>query len=403
MSDKNAFDVLNQIDSFDGHGDTNSLNFFLKSCDAMMKIVKETEKNKLAELIFAMKLKGKAQEVTQYHEFENWETIKDFLLEHFTDKRPPSHFLNLLMNIKQNYRESIKEYGERIQALFNKYKETCNLNHNLNEAKVLINSLQSVLVSNFRKGLHDEKVQMRIIAENTVDLDRAISVAIELELEQNDKYKTSQNFRNINVTQNRPSRNQNVMTPQSQSSCMFCHKNNHFTSQCRQLYRFENNQNNSNFNSNNNHQNFYSQQRKFSNSGIHNNRRDYFRENNSYTPNNNMSRSIPNNNSNYPRNYNNQQNYNNRSSNNHNDHRHRFSNQQNFSFENANYQKYPMQQRTFNEQNHSHQYHPNQQNSSESFIPQVQTIQAQMSTQNNPVNSTTLTSAPRENFSGNEL
>ncbi len=123
MAGKDAFDVLNQIDPFDGQGDANSLNFFLKSCDAMMKIVKDTEKANLAELIFATKLKGKAQEVTQYKEFENWEEIKDFLIEKFTDKRPPSYFLNLLTNIKQNHRESIKEYGDRIQKIFTNIKK----------------------------------------------------------------------------------------------------------------------------------------------------------------------------------------------------------------------------------------------------------------------------------------
>lgn len=55
MAGKDAFDVLSQIDSFDGHGGANSLNFFLKSCDAMMKIVKDTEKNNFTEKIGSKK------------------------------------------------------------------------------------------------------------------------------------------------------------------------------------------------------------------------------------------------------------------------------------------------------------------------------------------------------------
>ena len=103
---KDATDVLNLINSFDGQGDANSLQFFLKNCDSILKIVKVDQKELLVDLIFGTKLKGKAQEVTQYKQFQNWEELKDFLLEHFTDKTPPSHFLTQIMNIKQHFRET---------------------------------------------------------------------------------------------------------------------------------------------------------------------------------------------------------------------------------------------------------------------------------------------------------
>lgn len=428
MADKSAIDILSQIDSFDGHGDANSLNFFLKSCDAMMKIVKTTEKDRLAELIFATKLKGKAQEVTQYKEFNSWEEIKDFLLENFTDKRPPSHFLNLLMNIRQNYRETIKGYGERVQTLFNKYKETCNLNYTSNEAKVLIDNLQSILVSNFRKGLHDEKIQIRIIAENTVDLDKAISIAIELELEQNDKFKIGQNSRNINLIHSNISTNPNNYKPgPSQSSCMFCHKNNHVTSQCRQLYKFEQSQvNNSNLNSYNCDRNFSSQQRN-NNFGMQYNRRDNFRENTFQAPNSYGNRNNYGNNSNNPRNNQNRQNYISQNLNNENNLRQRFpinnqnfprqqrfSNRSNFSTEENHYNQnyYPGRQENYS-QNYSNQYnnpneqrYPNQQlnsNPNVNFNPRVQTISREILNPNNSVdNSTSLAGTPRETHSGNE-
>lgn len=94
-----------------------------------MKIVKDNEKDLLASLIFGTKLKGRAQEGTQYKEFQNWDEIKEFLTEQFTDKTPPSHFLTQIMNIKQKFRESTEDYGNKIKNLFNRYKETCHLNY----------------------------------------------------------------------------------------------------------------------------------------------------------------------------------------------------------------------------------------------------------------------------------
>lgn len=235
MAGKDAIDILNQIDSFDGHGDASSLQFFIKNCDAMMKVVKIAEKNTLADLIFATKLKGKAQEVTQFKEFENWEEIKDFLLEQFTDKRPPSHFSTQIMNIRQHFKESAKDYGERIKKLYSKFVETCNLNYSSNEAIVLIDNLKSVLVDTFRKGLTNEKIQIRVIAENTSDLDRAISVAIEIESETSDRFPN----RNINLVQQQRNRNFRSDIVQNPNECLFCNRNNHLTSQCRQLRNYE--------------------------------------------------------------------------------------------------------------------------------------------------------------------
>ena len=258
MAGKDAIEILSQIETFDGYGDSNSLQFFFKNCDAMMKVVKETEKNKLASLIFGTKLKGKAQEITQYHEFNSWDEIKEFLSEHFTDKRPPSHFLNLLMNIRQNYRESIKDYGERVNSLFNKYKETCHLNYTAAEAKVLIDNIKSIIVNNFRKGLQNEKIQIKIIAENTNDLDRAITLGIEMEMEDTDKLKNNQ--RNVNFVQSRGNQNYNGGLHNNQNIfCMFCNKNNHFTSQCRLLQNYEQNSHTfarQNFNRNSQSNNF---------------------------------------------------------------------------------------------------------------------------------------------------
>ena len=44
---KTAFDVLNFINSYDGCGDFNLLQFFIKNCNAIMETVKENEKLKI--------------------------------------------------------------------------------------------------------------------------------------------------------------------------------------------------------------------------------------------------------------------------------------------------------------------------------------------------------------------
>lgn len=240
---KDAVDVLNLINCFDGYGDSNSLQFFLKNCDAVMKIVKNTQKDQLANLIFGTKLTGKAQEVTQYKTFQDWTEIKDYLLEQFTDKRPPSHFLTQIMNIRQNFREEVKNYGDRLKLLYNKYKETCHLNYAENEAKVLIENLDSLIVDIFRKGILDEKTQIRIIAEGSQDLDKVISLAIEMELENSDKNKFT-GTRHIGFVR----QNNNKFFNQNNTFCMFCNINTHITSECRKLRRHEQQQINGNSN-----------------------------------------------------------------------------------------------------------------------------------------------------------
>lgn len=322
MAGKDAIDILSQIEPFDGYGDTNSLQYFLKNCDALMEVVKETEKTKLAKLIFGTKLKGKAQEVTQYKEFDSWDEIREYLLEQFTDKRPPSHFLTQIMNIKQNFRESVKDYGDRFRQLINKYNETCHLNYAQAQAQVLIENLESIVVNNFRKGLNNEKIQIRIIAECTSDITKAINIAVEMELEQTENFSRNVQgaHRNIGyVNQNfQNSRNSNQNSSRN-TFCLYCHKNNHVTSQCRQLLRFENNHNNSSFNQNNNRQNFNNTQRNVShrdNQTYYNNNK-FNRNTNNFNPNFNPSQNRSNFNnqrfSNNVRNFHNQQSYSNQS------------------------------------------------------------------------------------------
>lgn len=337
---KTAFDVLNFINSYDGCGDSNSLQFFLKNCDAMMAVVRENEKNMLATLIFGTKLTGKAQEVTQYKTFQNWDAIKEFLIEQFTDKRPPTHFLMQIMNIKQNYREKVKNYGDRLKYLYNKYKETCHVNYSDNEAKTLIDNLDSILVSTFRKGLLDEKIQIRVIAESSYDLDKAISIAVDMELENTEKNRYSQGINQIGFL--RQNRNYNDRNSQNNTLfCMFCDTNTHLTSECRKLKNYEQSQTNRNRGGgyqNQQYNNIGSNNRN--NSRLQSNRRGNIRENNFHTSNNYANPSFSNNNFNHNKYHYHYYQQNNPSQNlfNQNIHRQRFqSNRQCFSNQRNNY------------------------------------------------------------------
>ena len=99
------------------------------------------------------------------------------------------------------------------------YKETCHSNYSSNEAKVLIDNLDSMIINTFRKGLIDEKTQFRVIAEGTFDLDKAISLSIEIEQENSDN-KYMQNSKPIGFVK----RNGNFSGNQSWNNmfCIFC-------------------------------------------------------------------------------------------------------------------------------------------------------------------------------------
>ncbi|KAL1488173.1 hypothetical protein ABEB36_015131 [Hypothenemus hampei] len=182
----------------------------------MFEIVKPTEKDLLTRLIFGTKLEGKAQEVTLFKNFADWTELRDYLLDQFSDTQPPSYFSKQITQIRQNF-----DYGERFKSLYNKYVESYNLTYERNKAGILIENLGSSLVEYFREGLLDERVQMRVIAENTDNLQRAITVAMELE----NSSRTRQ-FQRGNYTNHG---NQYNFNTRSSQICSFCDKTGHST------------------------------------------------------------------------------------------------------------------------------------------------------------------------------
>ncbi|KAL1513729.1 hypothetical protein ABEB36_003101 [Hypothenemus hampei] len=200
----------------------------------MFDIVKPTEKDLLTRLIFGTKLEGKAQEVTLFKNFADWTELRDYLLDQFSDTQPPSYFSKQITQVKQNFRETVKDYGERFKSLYNKYVESCNLTYERNKAGILIENLGSSLVEYFREGLLDERVQMRVIAENTDNLHRAITVAMELENSSRTRQFQRGNYTNYG--------NQYNFNTRSSQICSFCDKTGHSTEECRKLKDYKKNQ-----------------------------------------------------------------------------------------------------------------------------------------------------------------
>lgn len=130
-------------------------------------------------LVLQLKLTDKAAEAVQNNEFEDWENVRDELIENITPHRNTEKSELKLSSIRQKNNEDIEMYAKRIQEAL----DTLNRSFPENEQNEVIKRENNRKArKSYENGLHDQNLRSKAIAKGSSDLKEAIDYIIEQEL-----------------------------------------------------------------------------------------------------------------------------------------------------------------------------------------------------------------------------
>jgi len=160
------------------------------------------------------RISGEPRTAIAHKNLENWEELKEFLKNTYTEKRTLDYHANQLFSTKQNKTESVSEWIQRVQKLGSKFREAALQNCEQDEKAgilTLANKLKNIC---FVQGLYSDRIQTIVRSRNHSDFDDITETALEEEsaiFSKNERYKSS-----------------NAESPK----CSNCNKLGHIASRC---------------------------------------------------------------------------------------------------------------------------------------------------------------------------
>ena len=166
-------EALHLIPKYSGETD---IHPFLSTCDTVIGMVAEAHMPLLIKMITTTKLTGRAFNVTRYRETGNWDVIKQELLNSF---EPPYASANLQIElnlIKMGQNETISEYTNRVEGIFQKLCNANSLNKTDSDARAIRENIKEQALISYINGLTDQ-LKFEVKTKNPDTLEKAMIVA----------------------------------------------------------------------------------------------------------------------------------------------------------------------------------------------------------------------------------
>lgn len=279
-------DIIKLIPEY--NGEEKSLDTFIRKINKLWEFLQNMEENDRVQflLVLQLKLVKKAADAVQDNNFDDWDSVRQNLIEYITPHRNTEKSELKLCAIKQKVNEELEVYAKRVEEAL----ETLNRSFAQDDLNDVIKKENDRKARKaFENGLIDPLLRNKAIAKSSSSLKEPIDYIIEQELRHSEirprsnlicSYcknpghaiancrKRNQNNPNSNNGQNRDY-NKDV-------TCYKCGKKNHYANECKSS--------SSNFDGQNKNQNRNNNFSKNNNNSQ--NRRENFRVNKSAQPNN---------------------------------------------------------------------------------------------------------------------
>lgn len=180
--------ILKFIKPFDGSRD--KLNSFIINCNNAIELANNFQEPILFKYILSQ-LQGKAETACSIKEFANWEQLKDFLKNQFSERKHYSHLLMELQEAKQGPNENVSQFCLRVETCLSQLLTEISLsNKKVKELPGRTAAMEDLALHHFVMGLHP-KISNIIRSTNPRSLNEAVNLAISEERIQLTLYKKS--------------------------------------------------------------------------------------------------------------------------------------------------------------------------------------------------------------------
>lgn len=152
------------------------LVFFTNACDLVAEITPVSDIDIMLRTIVT-KLWGQAYEVIKYETISSLEALKELLKNAYEKPKNVAYLQIELFSARQNYKESVIEYINRIRNLLKEVSEGNTQGKSKNDALIISNNLKEQALSIFLEGV-SKYIKVMIKSKNPKTLEEAVQIAL---------------------------------------------------------------------------------------------------------------------------------------------------------------------------------------------------------------------------------
>lgn len=227
-SDKLGFEgALKLVPSFSG-GSESDLASFLAKCEFIFKNIPDALKPNILEAILTQ-LKGNAFEAIRYREITTWDELKNLFKTIFGSAHSVSYLQVQLSQMRQNTKESVKEFSIRIEKTAHELTHALTIGKEIAETNIIAQTVRAHALSVFIAGI-PQSIGIILKARNIKVFEEAVINAMEEE-------KTTEYY-NKAIVNNKSQNNKNKFdkkhfNDKSTIKCHRCERLGHYANECR--------------------------------------------------------------------------------------------------------------------------------------------------------------------------
>jgi hypothetical protein len=197
-------------------GEKRDVLAFIANVDTAFEVINPQNEGTLFKFVLT-RISGEPRTAIAHRDLENWEELKEFLKNTYTEKRTLDYHANQLFSTKQSKTESVSEWIQRVQKLGSKFREAALQDCEQDERAGILTLADKLRNICFIQGLYSDRIQTIVRSRNHSGFDDIAETALEEEsaiFSKNERYKSS------------------GANAESSPKCSNCNKLGHVASRC---------------------------------------------------------------------------------------------------------------------------------------------------------------------------
>jgi hypothetical protein len=196
-------------------GEKKEVLSFIANVDTAFEVIDPRNVGTLFKFVLT-RISGEPRTAIAHRSLENWDDLKEFLNNTYTEKRTLDFHANQLFSTRQAKAESVSNWIQRAQELGSRFREAALQDCEPEEKPGILNLADKLRNICFIQGLYSDRIQTIVRSRNYVNFDDIAETALEEEC----------------AIFSKNERNRQTSVAADGPRCSNCHKLGHLASRC---------------------------------------------------------------------------------------------------------------------------------------------------------------------------
>jgi hypothetical protein len=161
-------------------GEKRDVLAFMVNVDTAFEVTDSRNEGTVFKFVLT-RISGEPRTAIGHSNLENWEELKEFLKNTYTEKRTLDFHANQLFSTKQGKAESVSELTERVQKLVSKFREVALQDCEQDERAGILTLADKLRNICFVQGLYSDRIKTIVRSRNRSSFDDIAETALEEE------------------------------------------------------------------------------------------------------------------------------------------------------------------------------------------------------------------------------